>query len=156
MSPSRPYLLRALHEWIVDNAATPQIVVDGTHADVQVPENLRSTEKIVLNLSPSAVKDLEIDREYVSFVARFSGRSFAVIVPIDAVQAIYARENGQGMMFPDEAGTQPSHGEDRAPGPTAVEDDSGTGPRAVDRKKKPGATKKQSGKSSKPDLKVIK
>ncbi|MCA1779495.1 MAG: ClpXP protease specificity-enhancing factor SspB [Xanthomonadaceae bacterium] len=55
MSPSRPYLLRALHEWIVDNAATPQIVVDGTHADVQVPENLRSTEKIVLNLSPSAV-----------------------------------------------------------------------------------------------------
>jgi len=156
MSPSRPYLLRALHEWIVDNGATPQIVVDGAHPDVQVPENIRSSEKIVLNLSPSAVKDLEIDREYVSFVARFGGRSFAVVVPIDAVQAIYARENGQGMMFPEESGAHEPTGEDRASGLTAVEDDSGTSSGDADRKKKPGATQKSEGKSSRPDLKVIK
>jgi len=101
MTPSRPYLLRALHEWIIDNGATPQILVDGQHPELEIPDAARSGEKIVLNISPSAVRDLSIDNEYLSFVARFSGVSHGVLVPIAAVQAIYARENGQGMMFPD-------------------------------------------------------
>lgn len=101
MTSSQPYLLRALNEWIVDNGFTPQILVDSAHPDLNIPDAVRAGEKVVLNISPSAVRDLEIDNEYVSFVARFSGVSHAVLVPIEAVQAVYARENGQGMMFPE-------------------------------------------------------
>jgi len=101
MTSSQPYLLRALHEWIVDNGFTPQILVDSTHPDLNIPDAVRAGDKVVLNISPGAVRDLELDNEYLSFVARFSGVSHAVLVPIEAVQAIYARENGQGMMFPE-------------------------------------------------------
>lgn len=118
MSPSRPYLLRALNEWIVDNGATPQILVDSAHPGLEVPDAVRTDDKLVLNISPSAVRDLEIDNEYVSFVARFAGVSHGVLVPIDAVQAIYARENGQGMMFPDtesgDEGGESDEGGDRS------------------------------------------
>ncbi|MDT8449910.1 MAG: ClpXP protease specificity-enhancing factor [Wenzhouxiangellaceae bacterium] len=121
MTPSRPYLLRALHEWICDNGLTPQILVDNTHPELTVPDAVRNSDKLVLNLSPSAVRDLEIDNDYVSFVARFSGVSHGVVVPIAAVQAVYARENGQGMMFPETedfeeqergADSEPSGGDD--------------------------------------------
>jgi stringent starvation protein B len=115
MSPSRPYLLRALHEWIVDNGATPQILIDGKHPELEVPEAARSGDKIVLNISPTAVRDLAIDNEYLSFVARFSGVSHGVWVPISAVQAIYARENGQGMMFPEIEEAEPSPSADGEP-----------------------------------------
>lgn len=104
MNSSRPYLLRALNEWIVDNGMTPQVLVDAENPDVSVPDVARANDRIVLNIAPQAVRDLEIDNEYLSFVARFSGVSHGVLVPVEAVQAIYARENGQGMMFPDEAG----------------------------------------------------
>ncbi len=119
MSSSRPYLLRALYEWIVDNGATPQILVDGTDGELQIPDSVRSGDKVVLNISPSAVRDLDVDPDYVSFVARFSGVSHGVIVPIGAVLAIYARENGQGMMFPESEDTAdaPSDG----PGPRPVQ-----------------------------------
>lgn len=125
MTPSRPYLLRALNEWICDNGLTPQIVVDNAHPGLIVPDSVRTGDKLVLNISPTAVRDLELDNEYVSFVARFSGVSHGVVVPIAAVKAIYARENGQGMMFPDTedfAGEdqpspdRPSGDEDRKPG----------------------------------------
>lgn len=102
MRSSRPYLLRALNDWIVDSGCTPHIVVDGENPDLLVPDSARQDGKVVLNISPSAVKDLLMDDELVSFVARFGGVSQAVSVPVSAVQAIYARENGQGMMFPDE------------------------------------------------------
>jgi len=101
MTPSQPYLLRALNEWLVDNGMTPQILVDTAHPSLQVPDSLRAQEKLVLNISPSAVRDLQIDNDFVSFVARFSGISQGVIVPVKAVLAIYARENGHGMMFPE-------------------------------------------------------
>lgn len=119
MSPSRPYLLRALHEWIVDNGATPQILVDGNHTELEVPDAARSGDKIVLNISPSAIRDLAIDNQYLSFVARFSGVSHGVLVPIGAVQAIYARENGQGMMFPEVEDDQetPSAGDEPSESP---------------------------------------
>jgi stringent starvation protein B len=102
MLSSRPYLLRALNEWIVDSGLTPHILVDGDRPGVSVPESAVQDGKVVLNISPSAVRDLLIDQELLTFVARFGGVSRAVSVPISAVQAIYARENGQGMMFPDE------------------------------------------------------
>ena len=104
MNSSRPYLLRALHEWIVDNGMTPQVLIDAENPDVSVPDVARANDRIVLNIAPQAVRDLEIDNEYLSFVARFSGVSHGVLVPVEAVQAIYARENGQGMMFPEESG----------------------------------------------------
>lgn len=137
MTSSQPYLLRALNEWIVDNGFTPQILVDSSHPDLNIPDAVRAGDKVVLNVSPSAVRDLEMDNEYVSFVARFSGVSHAVLVPVEAVQAIYARENGQGMMFPE------SDPEDSENSPASVDaDDSGDS--------KPGP------KRGKPNLKVIK
>ncbi len=126
MTSSRPYLLRALYEWIVDNGATPQILVDATADDLEIPASVRSGDKVVLNIAPEAVRDLEIDDGFVSFVARFSGVSHGVIVPIDAVLAVYTRENGQGMMFPESGPAGPAAESDDPSG-----DATSTGPRPV-------------------------
>lgn len=107
MSSSRPYLLRALNEWIVDNQLTPHIVCDAQAEGAVLPMQFVENGKIVLNISPTAVRDLFIDNEWVSFSARFSGSPMNVSVPVMAVLAIYARENGQGMVFVDEEGTPP-------------------------------------------------
>lgn len=102
MLPSRSYLLRAMHEWIVDSGLTPHLLIDADDPDLEVPDSARGDGKVILNVSPSAVRDLLMDQELVTFVARFGGVSRAVSVPITAVEGIYARENGRGMMFPDE------------------------------------------------------
>lgn len=102
MTPSRPYLLRAIYEWIVDNDMTPYILVDATAEEVQVPRQYVENGKIVLNVAPRAVEHLDIGNESVSFSARFSGQAFEVYFPVKATLAIYARENGQGMVFSDE------------------------------------------------------
>ncbi len=102
MLSSRPYLMRALHEWIVDSGLTPHLLVNAEHPGVDVPESAISDGRVILNVNPSAVRDLLIDAELVTFVARFGGVSQAVSVPVTAVEAIYARENGRGMMFPDD------------------------------------------------------
>jgi stringent starvation protein B len=99
MTSSRPYLLRAMHEWIVDNYLTPHVLVDATHAGVTVPLQYVQDGKIVLNLNPSAIRNLDMGNDWVSFSARFSGSSFNLLFPVSAVLAIYARENGQGMVF---------------------------------------------------------
>jgi stringent starvation protein B len=101
MKPRRPYLLRALHEWITDSGATPHIVVDATVDGVAVPRQHIKDGKIILNVSFTATQMLKLGNEFVSFEARFSGASFPVHVPIRAVIGIYARESGQGMMFPE-------------------------------------------------------
>lgn len=101
MTSSRPYLLRALYDWISDNCLTPQVLIDARHPEVQIPDHLRAEDRVVLNISAAAVRDLLIDNDALSFVARFSGVSQGVVVPLAAVLAIYARENGQGMMFPN-------------------------------------------------------
>ena len=101
MTSSRPYLLRAVYEWIADNELTPQIVVDAQNDQVQVPTTYVRDGKIVLNISPTAVRELSLGNEWVEFSARFGGRAFDVVVPIDAVLAIMARENGTGMSFPE-------------------------------------------------------
>lgn len=99
MNSSKPYLLRALYEWIVDNGCTPHLLVRVDFPGVRVPAGSAEDDRIVLNLAPGAVRQLQIGAERISFSARFSGQPFAVDVPVLAVAGIYARENGQGMSF---------------------------------------------------------
>lgn len=99
MTPSRPYLVRAINEWLVDNNLTPHVLVDATRPGVQVPAGYVQDGRIVLNVAPGAVRDLFIRNEALSFSARFGGTPMLVHVPMSAVLAIYARENGQGMFF---------------------------------------------------------
>lgn len=109
MTSNRPYLLRAVHEWICDNGLTPYIVVDAGKPGIQVPPQAVSEGRVVLNLAPRAIARLEIGNEFITCMARFGGVSHAISVPVAAVQAIYARENGQGMlMTEDSPGTSPS------------------------------------------------
>ena len=96
---TRPYLVRAIHEWCIDNGLTPQIMVDVTVPHVMVPLEFVKDDRIVLNLHPNAVRDLEIGNEYLFFSARFSGRAEDITLPVEAVLAVYARENGQGIVF---------------------------------------------------------
>lgn len=123
MSSHRPYLLRALVEWINDNGMTPHIMVDAGVPGVQVPSSAVQDDRVVLNIAERAVMRLHIDNEAVSFTARFSGVSFPVTVPIAAVLAVYARETGQGMALPDDVpGTEPTPGgSDDTPPPSAPE-----------------------------------
>lgn len=102
MSSSRPYMVRAIHAWITDNGLTPYIVVDATLPMVTVPVAHIDEGKIVLNCGYDAVVGLSIENDWISFSARFSGVSEDISFPPDAVRAIYARENGQGMVFPDD------------------------------------------------------
>ncbi|MEE4278839.1 MAG: ClpXP protease specificity-enhancing factor [Halieaceae bacterium] len=131
MNSSRPYLLRALYEWIVDNGCTPHVIVDATVERVDVPSQYVKDGQIVLNLSPSAVIELQLGDDSVSFNGRFGGRPTDVFIPIGAVLGIYARENGQGMAFEPE--------DDESPDP----EDGGTAPTPLRR-------------GGKPSLKVVK
>jgi stringent starvation protein B len=108
MTSHRPYLLRALYEWIADNGLTPHLLVDATLPGVRVPAHAVKDGRIVLNIADRAVGHLQMDNDDVRFSARFGGVSHAVIVPIDAVIAIYARENGQGMELPPDIVAQGS------------------------------------------------
>ncbi|WP_296254095.1 ClpXP protease specificity-enhancing factor [Pseudomonas sp. UBA4194] len=99
MNSSRPYLVRALYEWIVDNDCTPHMLVNAEYPSVQVPQGFASDGQIVLNISPSAVRNLHMDNDAVSFDGRFGGVSHTLFVPSGAILGIYARENGQGMVF---------------------------------------------------------
>ncbi len=101
MNSSKPYIIRALHEWISDNDCTPLVLVSSKYEDVQIPSGIDEEGKVVLNISYGATKNLEIIDEGILFDARFSGRSQNLFVPVGSILAIYARENGQGMMFGD-------------------------------------------------------
>ncbi|MBD1581024.1 ClpXP protease specificity-enhancing factor [Pseudoalteromonas sp. S16_S37] len=102
MTPNRPYLLRAFFDWIVDNECTPHLVVNAEYPAVQVPTQFVQDGQIVLNISPSAVTQFAMDNHQLSFNARFGGQPMQVYVPIAAVLAIYARENGEGTVFTQE------------------------------------------------------
>lgn len=105
---TRPYLIRALHEWALDSGLTPQIAVDATAPGVQVPAGFVRDGQIVLNIHPQSVHQLEIGNDTISLFARFSGRSEPVVIPVRAVLAVYARENGRGIQFPPgEDGIEP-------------------------------------------------
>jgi stringent starvation protein B len=114
MSSNRSYLLRAMYEWIADNGMTPYILVDAAAPDVNVPRSAIKDGRIVLNIAARAVAQLELGKDHVTFMARFSGVSQVVEVPMGAVLAIYAQENGQGMMFPAEGQTPPTSTPDAA------------------------------------------
>ncbi|MEM8562287.1 MAG: ClpXP protease specificity-enhancing factor [Pseudomonadota bacterium] len=107
MTPSRPYIMRALYEWIVDNDCTPYVLVDADVNDVLVPQQFVKDGQIVLNISPGAVMDLNITNDAMAFNGRFGGVATDIYVPINAVVGIYARENGQGMVFEQEDATPP-------------------------------------------------
>lgn len=99
MTSSQPYLLRAIYEWIVDNGMTPYILVNANMENTHVPLQYVENGKIILNVAPQAVNDLELGNEFIMFNARFSGKSMEVSFPVEAVLAVYAKENGQGMVF---------------------------------------------------------
>ncbi len=101
MTPNRPYLIRAIHEWILDNGLTPQLIVDADMEGVCVPPGYAVDGKIVLNVSTSATQGLELSNEGVCFSARFAGKPYPIDVPMRAILAIYARENGRGLEFKD-------------------------------------------------------
>ncbi len=102
MSSNRPYLLRAIHDWINDNGLTPYLLVKADAPGVRVPQSAIKDGRVVLSIAGRAVARLEIGMEMVSFMARFNGTSQAIEIPLQALLAIYAQENGQGMMFPEE------------------------------------------------------
>ena len=114
MTSSRPYLVRAIHEWILDNEMTPHLLVDIEGDGVEVPAQQGQKGKIVLNISPHAVEGLMLGNDAIGLRARFGGIATDVYVPVASVLAIYAKENGRGMVFsedgegpaPDEPGTK--------------------------------------------------
>ena len=116
MTSNRPYLLRALYEWITDNDLTPHVLVDAGYAGVDVPDHAIAQGKVVLNIAASATEHLQLENETICFKARFSGQPYNITVPMAAVIAIYARENGQGMMFAqDDSPHPPVDGSDDPP-----------------------------------------
>ncbi len=112
MTSSRPYLIRAMYDWIVDNGMTPHLLVDAEMPEVIVPRQYVDDGKIVLNVAPAAVDSLRLENDYIGFRARFAGTPMEVMLPVSAVMAIYARENGQGMMFSE--GDERGGGDERA------------------------------------------
>ena len=102
MKPRRPYLLRALYEWILDCDEIPNILVDAEVDGVVVPSEHVQDGQIVLNISPSTVRDLSLGNDYVMCYGRFAGRNFEIILPIESIRAIYGRDSGQGLAFEDE------------------------------------------------------
>ena len=118
MTSSKPYLLRALWEWIIDNDMTPHVIVDVETADMNLPDQSVKDGRMVLNVSPLATRDLEMGNEALTFQARFAGASREIMLPMSAILAIYARENGQGMMFASgDDEPEPPEEPDRPEGP---------------------------------------
>lgn len=133
MTSSRPYLIRAMYQWITDNGMTPHLLVDVSIDGVQVPTEHVQNGKIILNIAPMAIGSLVLGDEEITFSARFSGQSMGIFIPVDAVLAVYAKENGQGMMFTDDDGAVSSDDDD------------------PDHDPDPGA-----GKTKRPNLRVVK
>lgn len=136
MNSTRPYLIRAFYEWIADSNCTPHIVVNADKPEVLVPTEYVDGGQIILNIAMPAVQDLELGNDAISFKARFSGVAHDIYVPIPSVMAIYARENGRGMVFSEE--------DEEIPPPTAPNDST----------KKKGKSSRGSGKAS--HLSVVK
>lgn len=121
MTPSRPYIMRALYEWILENDCTPYLLVDAGIGDVMVPQQYVKDGQIVLNISPGAVMDLNISNEAVIFNGRFGGVATDIFVPVGAVMGIYARENGQGMVFDAEEAADETPPDNNPPSPVKPE-----------------------------------
>lgn len=107
MISKRPYFIRALHDWIVDSGFTPYLLVDATVDQVMVPQEFVEEGKIVLNLNPKAIRHLMLGNNEITFRAMFSGRAHHIYLPMYAIMAVYAKENGEGMAFSADDGTEP-------------------------------------------------
>ena len=103
MKPQRPYLLRALYDWIVDSDEVPYVLVDARVEGVVVPTEHVKDDQIVLNLSPSAVRGLVFDNDFVMCMSRFDGREFELYLPMASVRAIYCKDNGKGLVFDEDS-----------------------------------------------------
>lgn len=145
MTSNRPYLIRAVYEWLLDNGLTPYLLVNVEAEGVVVPEGFAEDGRIVLNIAPSAVRTLDLGNEMIYFNARFGGRPMDVFVPPPAVLGLYARENGRGLLFPDEPEAQAPPAPQR-PRPSVVS--GGKAPNAPDRV--------AGGKGKRPALRVVK
>jgi stringent starvation protein B len=102
MTSNRPYLIRAIYEWIIDNGMTPHLLVDALHPSAMVPKSFVEQGRIVINVAPAAVQGLQLGNDAIRFSARFAGSPFSVELSPQAVLGLYARENGHGMLFPDD------------------------------------------------------
>jgi stringent starvation protein B len=102
MTPLKPYLIRSIYEWIIDNNLTPYLLVDAENSHAILPKQLIEDGKIVLNIRHEAIQGLSLGNQEIEFNARFSGKPMHIVVPIAAVMAIYAKENGKGMIFDQE------------------------------------------------------
>lgn len=142
MTSSQPYLIRAIYDWIIDNDFTPYLLVNAENDYAMIPRDFVEDGKIVLNINPTAISDLQLGNDYIMFNARFSGKAMEVSVPVVAVLAIYARENGQGMMFDENTSQLP---------PTPPDGNTKNNSSA-DKK----SAEKLSDRSRKPQLKVVK
>jgi stringent starvation protein B len=146
----RPYLIRAMYDWVLDNGLTPYVLVDARAEGVRVPERAVKDGHIVLNIAPRAVSQLELGNERVRFLARFGGVSHSVEFPVLSVQAIYAFENGDGMVFPPHEQTESSH---ESAGEAVAESESQQAPSVST---PPVAAKLPEGESKRPHLRVVK
>lgn len=108
MTSSRPYLIRAIYDWIVDNQLTPYILVNAEYPGVEIPQEFVSGGRVILNISPASCRGLHLDNDRIVFTTRFSGRTVQLALGPGAVMAIYAKENGRGMEFGEEDGDLPS------------------------------------------------
>ncbi|MCP3670927.1 MAG: ClpXP protease specificity-enhancing factor [Gammaproteobacteria bacterium] len=116
MSSNRPYLVRAFYEWLLDNDQTPHLLVEVAGSSVEVPQQFVEDGRITLNINPSAVRNLELGNEYISFNASFGGKPMDVLFPVASVLGIYAQESGSGMLFPeDDAAEDESEPEETPP-----------------------------------------
>jgi len=102
MTSLKPYLIRSIYEWIIDNHLTPHLLVDAESSHAILPQQFIEDGKIVLNIRPEAIQGLSLGNEEIQFNARFSGKPMHIVTPIAAVMAIYAKENGKGMIFDQE------------------------------------------------------
>ncbi len=102
MTSLKPYLIRSIYEWIIDNELTPHLLVDAENSNAVLPIQLIEDGKIVLNIRPQAIQGLILGNNEIKFSARFSGKPMNIVAPVAAVLAIYAKENGKGMIFDQE------------------------------------------------------
>ncbi|MCQ8129068.1 ClpXP protease specificity-enhancing factor [Methylomonas rivi] len=102
MTPLKPYLIRSIYEWITDNNLTPHLLVNAEYPGVNLPTEFVENGRIVLNIRPSAIQGLVLDNDEIQFNARFSGKPMRINAPTQAILAIYAKENGRGMVFDPE------------------------------------------------------
>lgn len=111
MTSLKPYLIRSIYEWIIDNSLTPHLLVDAENTSAILPTDFIEDGKIILNIRPEAIQGLSLGNEEIEFNARFSGKPMHIVTPVTAVLAIYAKENGKGMIF------DPEDNEDDEPPP---------------------------------------